>query len=155
MIDPDKVTKAVMEFMQNPTWKHIFTNAPGGAMERMAISFYFSKYHDEFTPEDFQEYRELRDEYEQSMTAEDLQYLLDNSDSEAATKHYQQLLTKVQQGGEPKGNIRFEKPSNENSEDPNQGDQVEEQVEEQVVVEEESTSPEGQAQPKDETKDNA
>jgi hypothetical protein len=148
MIDPDKVTKAVMEFMQNPTWKHIFTNAPGGAMERMAITFYFSKYHDEFTPEDFQEYRELRDEYEQSMTAEDLQYLLDNSDSEAATKHYQELLSKVQQGGEPKGKIRFEKPTSEAPDAPEQG----EQVEKQVVAEEEPTNPEEQAQHKDETK---
>jgi len=147
MIDPDKVTKAVMEFMQNPTWKHIFTNAPGGAMERMAISFYFSKYHNDFTEEDFQEYRELRDEYEQSMTAEDLQYLLEYSDSEAATKHYQELLAKVQQGGQPKGTIRFEKPTSESPDTPEQA----EQVKEQVVVEE-PTNPEGQAQPKDETK---
>ena len=54
MIDPNKVTQAVMEFMQNPTWKEIFTNAPGGAMERLAISFYFSKFHDDFKPEDFE-----------------------------------------------------------------------------------------------------
>lgn len=109
MIDPNKVTEAVMEFMQNPTWKDIFTNAPGGAMERLAISFYFSKFHDQFKPEDFQEYRDLRDEYEKSMTEEDLQYLIDNSDKENAIKHYQDLLDKIQGGQQPTGTLRFEK----------------------------------------------
>lgn len=111
MIGPNKVTEAVMEFMQNPTWKDIFTNAPGGAMERLAISFYFSKFHDQFKPEDFQEYRDLRDEYEKSMTAEDLQYLIDNSDKENAIKHYQELLDKIQGGQEPTGALRFDKGS--------------------------------------------
>ncbi len=109
MIDPNKVTEAVMEFMQNPTWKDIFMNAPGGAMERLAISFYFSKFHDQFKPEDFQEYRDLRDEYEKSMTAEDLQYLIDNSDKENAIKHYQELLDKINGGQQPTGTLRFEK----------------------------------------------
>ena len=113
MIDPNKVTEAVMEFMQNPTWKDIFTNAPGGAMERLAISFYFSKFHDEFKPEDFQEYRDLRDEYEKSMTAEDLQYLIDNSDKDTAIKHYQELLDKINGGQEPTGTLRFEKDGGE------------------------------------------
>ena len=110
MIEPNKVTEAVMEFMDNPTWKGIFMNAPGGAMERLAISFYFSKFHDQFKPEDFQEYRDLRDEYEKSLTEEDLNYLIENSDKENAKKHYQELLAKLQQsGGQPQGNMRFEK----------------------------------------------
>lgn len=117
MIDPNKVTEAVMEFMQNPTWKDIFTNAPGGAMERLAISFYFSKFHDQFNPEDFQEYRDLRDEYEKSMTAEDLQYLIDNSDKETAIKHYQELLDKINGGQEPTGTLRFEKEEQTTEED--------------------------------------
>ena len=113
MIDPNKVTEAVMEFMKNPTWKDIFTNAPGGAMERLAISFYFSKFHDSFKPEDFDEYRSLRDEYEKSMTEEDLQYLIDNSDKDTAIKHYTELLDKLRQrGGKPTGNLRFEKDEN-------------------------------------------
>lgn len=110
MIDPNRVTEAVMEFMNNPSWKDIFTNAPGGAMERLAISFYFSKFHDQFKPEDFQEYRDLRDEYEKSLTEEDLNYLIENSDKENAKKHYQELLAKLQQsGGQPQGKMRFEK----------------------------------------------
>jgi hypothetical protein len=121
MIDPNKVTEAVMEFMQNPTWKDIFTNAPGGAMERLAISFYFSKFHDQFQPQDFQEYRDLRDEYEKSMTAEDLQYLIDNSDKENAIKHYQELLDKIQGGQEPTGTLRFEKDGEEAAQEGQEG----------------------------------
>ena len=79
-------------------------------MERLAISFYFSKFHDEFKPEDFQEYRDLRDEYEKSLTEEDLNYLIENTDKENAKKHYQDILAKLQQsGGEAQGNMRFEK----------------------------------------------
>ena len=131
MIDPNRVTEAVMEFMENPTWKDIFTNAPGGAMERLAISFYFSKFHDQFKPEDFQEYRDLRDEYEKSMTEEDLQYLIDNSDKETAIKHYQELLDKLQ-GQEPSGKMRFEKE--EKAEEVREGgeEKVEEKTDETV-----------------------
>lgn len=109
-----------MEFMENPVWKEIFTNAPGGAMERLAISFYFSKFHDQFKPEDFQEYRDLRDEYEKSLTEEDLNYLIENTDKEQAVKHYQDLLAKLKEGGgEPRGDMRFEKEneSGENKEE--------------------------------------
>lgn len=130
MIDPNKVTEAVMEFMQNPTWKDIFTNAPGGAMERLAISFYFSKFHDQFKPEDFQEYRDLRDEYEKSMTAEDLQYLIDNSDKETAIKHYQELLDKIQGGQEPTGTLRFEKDGEEAAQEGQEGAEAVPQKEE-------------------------
>ena len=130
MIDPNKVTEAVMEFMQNPTWKDIFTNAPGGAMERLAISFYFSKFHDQFQPQDFQEYRDLRDEYEKSMTAEDLQYLIDNSDKENAIKHYQELLDKIQGGQEPTGTLRFEKDGEEAAQEGQEGTEAVPQGEE-------------------------
>ena len=130
MIDPNKVTEAVMEFMQNPTWKDIFTNAPGGAMERLAISFYFSKFHDQFKPEDFQEYRDLRDEYEKSMTAEDLQYLIDNSDKENAIKHYQELLDKINGGQQPTGSLRFEKDGGEATQEGQEGTESVQQGEE-------------------------
>jgi hypothetical protein len=130
MIDPNKVTEAVMEFMKNPTWKDIFTNAPGGAMERLAISFYFSKFHDQFKPEDFQEYRDLRDEYEKSMTAEDLQYLIDNSDKENAIKHYQELLDKINGGQQPTGSLRFEKDGGEATQEGQEGTESVQQGEE-------------------------
>lgn len=114
MIDPNRVSAAVMEFMKNPTWKDIFMNAPSGAMERLAISFYFSKFHNDFQPEDFQEYRDLREEYEKSLTEEDLNYLIEHSDKETAIKHYQELLSKKQEtGGEIQSGLeRFEGEQN-------------------------------------------
>lgn len=140
MIDPNRVTEAVNEFMKNPTWKDIFMNAPGGAMERLAIAFYFSKFHDEFQPEDFQEYRELRDEYEKSMTEEDLTYLIENSDKENAIKHYQELLDKIKGGQQPSGNMRFDKESalGESAEGG-----TEEKVEESATATEETAQGEG------------
>ena len=125
MIDPNKITEAINEFMANPTWTDIFMKAPSGAMERLAIAFYFSKFHDDFKPEDFQEYRELRDEYEKSMTEEDLNYLIENSDKENAIKHYQELLDKIHGGQQPSGDLRFEKEE-KTEETPEGGEKVEE-----------------------------
>ena len=116
-------------------------------MERLAISFYFSKFHDEFKPEDFQEYRDLRDEYEKSLTEEDLTYLIENSDKENAIKHYQELLAKVQGGQQPEGSMRFEKeeegkkeeevPEGEENGDGNEPE-TEEKVEEKATATEET-----------------
>ena len=99
-------------------------------MERLAISFYFSKFHDQFKPEDFQEYRDLRDEYEKSMTAEDLQYLIDNSDKENAIKHYQELLDKINGGQQPTGSLRFEKDGGEATQEGQEGTESVQQGEE-------------------------
>ena len=79
----------------------------------------------------------MRDEYEKSMTAEDLQYLIDNSDKENAIKHYQELLDKIQGGQEPSGTLRFKKEETETTE----GDGGEQTVTESVQ--------EGQEQPQD------
>lgn len=109
MIDPNKVTEAVSEFLQNPGWNDVFTNAPGGAMERLAISFYFSKHHESFKPEDFVEYRDLREEIERSLDDEDLEYLIENTEKPEAKRHYEELLEKLNGGdGKPKGLLRFD-----------------------------------------------
>ena len=146
MIDPERVTEAVMEFMKNPTWKEIFKYAPGGAMERLAISFYFSKFHDQFKPEDFQEYRDLRDEYEKSMTEEDLNYLIENSDKPNAKKHYEELLAKLQEkGGQPEGQLRFEKGEGE------EGEKVEEPASKEEQGEQTAERDGGEGQQSEET----
>ncbi len=109
MIDPNKVTEAVSEFLQNPGWNDVFTNAPGGAMERLAISFYFSKHHESFKPEDFVEYRDLREEIERSLDDEDLEYLIENTEKPEAKRHYEELLEKLNGGdGKPKGLLKFD-----------------------------------------------
>ena len=157
MIDPNRVTEAINEFMKNPTWKDIFMKAPSGAMERFAIAFYFSKFHDDFKPEDFQEYRDLRDEYEKSMTEEDLNYLIENSDKENAIKHYQELLAKIQGGQKPTGTMRFEledqaedKPEGGENVEEKESDAAEnEQVKETASVEEKTEEiPNGETESK-------
>ena len=55
------------------------------------------------------------------MTAEDLQYLIDNSDKDTAIKHYTELLEKIQGGQEPTGNLRFEKDGEQKQGDGQQG----------------------------------
>lgn len=147
MIDPKRVEEAVLEFMKNPTWKEIFTNAPSGAMERLAISFYFSKFHDQFKAEDFQEYRDLREEYEKSLNEEDLNYLIGTSDKEDAIQHYQELLNNLQQsGGQPQGNLRFE-----NGEEGQEEQAGQRSGEEEEPPQEETPAEEEQPQPQQES----
>ena len=106
MIDQKKVTEAIREFVKNPAWNDVFVNAPPGAMERLAISFYFSKFKDTFQPEDFDEYRNLREELERSLTEEDLEYLVTAMDKEDTIKHYEELLEKLRaSGGQPEGQL--------------------------------------------------
>ena len=151
MIDPNKVEQAVKEFLENETWKDIFMNAPGGAMERLAISFYFSKFHDQFSPEDFQEYREMRDEYENSLTEEDLNYLIENSEGDAALNHYKDLLGKVQGGRKPKEGMRFEKEQVSTQIEGDKGletKQESSEIEEQEPTSNETPSPESNEEKK-------
>ena len=95
MIDEAKVTESIQEFLKDPEWKDVFKNAPGGAMERLAISFYFSKNKDGFSQDDFDEYRTLREEIEKTLTEEDLRYLIDNINKQDTKTHYQDLLDKL------------------------------------------------------------
>lgn len=108
MIDEAKVTAAIDEFMKNPEWKEVFQKAPGGAMERLAISFYFSKNKGSFTPEEFEEYRDLREEIEKSLDVEDLNYLIEKIEKPDSRDHYKQLLEKVQKRGGPEKPIERE-----------------------------------------------
>ena len=113
MVDEAKVTNAIREFCKNPQWNEVFTKAPAGAMERIAISFYFSANNKEFQPQDFDEYRALREEIEKTLDEEDLQYLIDNIGKGESVKHYKELLEKVKANGGP------EKPA----EQPQEGQQ--------------------------------
>ena len=97
MVDEAKVTESIKEFMDNPEWKDVFQQAPAGAMERMAISFYFSKQHNDFSDAEFDEYRNLREEVERSLDEEDLNYLIEHINKEDSKAHYQQLLDKLKE----------------------------------------------------------
>lgn len=144
MIDQNKVTNAIREFTSNPDWKEVFTNAPAGAMERLAISFYFSKEHDNFQPEDFDEYRNLREEIEQSLSEEDLQYLITATDKKNTIQHYEQLLERLQnKGGQPSGNLKFDFKEEERT------DGGGEEVQAEAQVEQEGANPPPEEAPKE------
>lgn len=104
MIDSKKVEDAIREFCKNEKWDKIFRNAPGGAMERLAISFYFSENGKGFSKEEFDEYHTLRDEIEKTLDKEDLEYLINNIGKEEAVEHYKDLLETLEKnGGQPSG----------------------------------------------------
>lgn len=108
MVDPEKISSAMAAFCENPQWKDIFFNAPPGAQERLAVLFYFSHNKDSFQAEDFEEYRNLREEIEASLGQEDLEYLVEVLDKPETKAHYQQLLDRLlQQGGQPTGVLKF------------------------------------------------
>ena len=150
MIDQKKVTEAIREFVKDPAWNDVFVNAPPGAMERLAIAFYFSKFKDSFQAEDFDEYRNLREELERSLTEEDLNYLITATDKEETVKHYQELLEQLQaSGGEPKGTLKVETQVEE-AEGEAGGEEKEET--EETVVEEEAPAQEQPPAEEDEKK---
>lgn len=105
MVDENKVTEAIQEFCKNPKWEELFKNAPGGAMERLAISFYFSEYGKSFSEEELAEYRSLRDEIEKTLDKEDLEYLINNVGKDKSVEHYKELLNALPQEGPNKGEI--------------------------------------------------
>ena len=108
MIDPDKISSALAAFCENPQWKDIFFNAPPGAQERLAVSFYYSHNKDNFAPEDFEEYRTTREEIEAALGQEDLEYLLEVVDKPDTKAHYQQLLDRLaKHNGQPTGALKF------------------------------------------------
>lgn len=78
----------------NPYWRDLYLPAPRGAQERMAITFYFSE---NYQKPDFPllRYRAHRKGVEDSLTFEDLEYLIANEDNEDAKKHYQDLYAKL------------------------------------------------------------
>jgi len=100
MIDSKKVEAAIREFCKNEKWNQIFRNAPGGAMERIAISFYFSENGKGFTKEEFAEYHALRDEIEKTLDREDLEYLINNIGKDESVEHYKDLLEALEKNGQ-------------------------------------------------------
>ena len=92
----EEVEAATAEFLANPKWKHIYDNAPDGAKRRLEVSFWFSLNHKNWTGEQegekFAAYRTWRDEVEQRMSGNDLEYMVAAIDKSAAREHYAALL---------------------------------------------------------------
>ena len=92
--DTKLLDDAKREFLANPTWKHIYDDAPDGAKRRLEVSFLFSQNHKSWDkrPDMFCIYRDWREEVERGMTEEDLEYMLQATDKPAAIEHYKALL---------------------------------------------------------------
>lgn len=110
MIPQDKVTAAIKSFISEDgvateqerearrKWNTIFRRAPAGAMQRLAIAFYYAKElisikdsQNQADQDLLNEYRALREQVESQLTEEDLQYLVDNMD-EKKKQYYEKLL---------------------------------------------------------------
>lgn len=93
MIQEERVIQAIKKFCtENDQFRDMFYQAPPVAKERLAIAFYFSTFKDQFQPEDFDEYRQLREQIESTMGREDLQFMIDHIGKPESVKHYQELL---------------------------------------------------------------
>lgn len=104
MIQEERVIQAIKKFCtENDQFRDMFYQAPPVAKERLAIAFYFSTFKDQLQPEEFDEYRELREQIESTMGREDLQFMIDHIGKPESIKHYQELLDNLppeQQGAQ-------------------------------------------------------
>ena len=98
MIPQEEVEAAINDFCRDEVWKKILYSAPAGAMERIAIAFYYAKFlvekknsKDQADIDRLNEYRALREEVENSLENEDLEYLASNM-PENKRGYYQKLL---------------------------------------------------------------
>ena len=86
----EDIAAATREFTANPYWKRIYDNAPEGAKMRLALSFCFSERHGE--PDfDLLLYQRLRKGIENSLSLDDLLYLVRNDYNEHAKQHFAKL----------------------------------------------------------------
>lgn len=96
MIQEQRVIQAIKKFCtEDPNFRDMFFNAPAVAKERLAIAFYFATFKDQLQPREMDEYRELREQIESTMSREDLQYMIDHIGKKESIKHYQDLLAEL------------------------------------------------------------
>ena len=86
----EDIAAATREFIVNPYWKRIYDNAPEGAKIRLALSFCYSERH---SKPDFNLhlYRRLRKGIENSLSLNDLLYLVRNDCNGHAQQHFAKL----------------------------------------------------------------
>ena len=95
-------TTAIEHFIHDKVngeaWQRILFEAPAYAMERIAISMYYSVFGKQMTKEEKEAYRALREEIEGTLEREDLEYLIKvMPDKQKA--HYKSLLSLLPQEG--------------------------------------------------------
>lgn len=98
----DKQSKAIQTFLNDKkngdAWRKILFEAPAYAMERIAISMYYSVFGKEMTKEEKEAYRALREEIESTLEREDLEYLIKYM-PQKQKEHYKSLLSLLPQEG--------------------------------------------------------
>lgn len=96
MFTEDSVSKAIEAFTKNAFWAEKLRKAPTGAQKRLALSFFFSE-NGKQPDFNLDEYRNYREFIEDSLTVEDLDYLIENDTNEAAKKHFGELKKKKEE----------------------------------------------------------
>lgn len=93
-INGDEVGEAISRFTQDPKWAKVFSEAPEGAKNRIALNFWVSCNNKK---PDFDRgvYLSLREAIEKRLTFDDLQYLIATADKDALKAHYRQILTNL------------------------------------------------------------
>ena len=93
-------TAAINQFITDKkngdAWRRILFEAPAYAMERIAISMYYSVFGKQMTREEKEAYRALREEIEATLEREDLEYLIKYMPAKQK-EHYKALLSVLPQ----------------------------------------------------------
>ena len=97
-LDKNKVSQAIGYFTNHKkngeAWKRILFEAPAFAMERIAISMFYSVFGKEMAKEEKEQYRNLRENIDASLEREDLEYLIKVM-PEKQKAYYKTLLSLV------------------------------------------------------------
>ena len=103
-IKEEDVISSIRLFLKGAKWRKIYDGAPDGAKNRLALNFYWSACKDN-PGFDRAAYLSLRTKLEESLTWEDIEYLISTTENDLARNHYRQLLSALnaRNGGETVG----------------------------------------------------
>ena len=97
-------TEAIRHFIgdkkNGEAWRRVLFQAPAYAMERIAISMYYSVYGKQMSREEKEAYRALREEIEATLRRKDLEYLIKVMPA-SKKPHYRALLSVLPQEETP------------------------------------------------------
>ncbi len=91
-INEEDVISSIQLFLKGPNWQKIYGEAPEGARNRIALNFYWSACKDK-PGFDRAAYLSLRTKLENSLTWDDIEYLISTTENDLARNHYRQLLS--------------------------------------------------------------
>ena len=91
-INEEDVISSIQLFLKGPKWQKIYGEAPDGARNRIALNFYWSACKDK-PGFDRAAYLSLRTKLENSLTWDDIEYLISTTENDLARNHYRQLLS--------------------------------------------------------------